>query len=231
MKRVMTILVLLVAASVSPLIFPLAESGRSTMHVLAKFALLPSIAVIGMIWGLLYRRDDPLARPVAVGLAAGGVATIALEAIRLPGYWLGFMPGNLPRLMGVLIFNQFTTGPTLASDIAGWAYHFWNGATFGLIYVLAFGTCRRWTGAIYGVLIGFGFMLSPVVSALGVGFLGLEFSKGFPVTVTLAHAAFGGVLGWLAASWLGFEASPVWDALEVCLARNHYKRDSAQHAL
>jgi hypothetical protein len=36
MKRVMTILALLAAASISPLIFPLAESGRSSMDVLAK---------------------------------------------------------------------------------------------------------------------------------------------------------------------------------------------------
>jgi hypothetical protein len=232
MKRMITILVLLAAASVSPLIFPLAESGRSTMDVLAKLALLPSIAVIGIVLGLLYRRDDPLAKPVAVGLAAGAVATVALEAIRLPGFWLGFMPGNLPRLMGVLLLNQFATGPTLASDIAGWAYHFWNGASFGLIYVLVFGTCRRWVGAVYGVLVGVGFMLSPVVSALGVGFLGLDFSKGFPVTVTLAHAAFGGVLGWLASRWLGFETSPMLDTVEVCLlTRNGRKRDSAQQVL
>lgn len=216
MKRIMTILVLLAAASVSPLIFPLAESGRSTMDVLATFALLPSIAVIGIIWGFLHHRDDPLARYAAVGLAAGAIATIALEAIRLPGFWLGFMPGNVPRLMGVLLLNQFATGPTLASDIAGWVYHFWNGASFGLIYVLVFGTCRRWVGAIYGVLLGLGFMLSPVVSALGVGFLGLEFSKGFPVTVTLAHAAFGAVLGWLAAGRLGFLDSPLLEALAAC---------------
>jgi hypothetical protein len=227
MRRMITIVVLLGAASVSPLIFPLAESGRSTMDTLAKLSLLPSIALIGIVWGFLYHRDDPLARPVAVGLAAGAVATIALEAVRLPGFWLGFMPGNLPRLMGVLLLNQFATGPTLASDIAGWAYHFWNGASFGLIYVLVFGTCRRCAGAIYGVLLGFGFMLSPVVSALGVGFLGLEFSKGFPVTVTLAHAAFGGVLGWLTSRWMGFEISPILETVEVCLARNGHKRDSA----
>jgi hypothetical protein len=232
MKAMMTILLLLAAASVSPLIFPLAESGRSTMDVLAKFALLPSVAVIGVIWQYLRRRDDPLAKHVAVGLAAGAVATIALEAVRLPGFWLGFMPGNLPRLMGVLLLNQFATGPTLTSDVSGWAYHFWNGASFGLIYVLIFGTCRRWVGATYGVLLGLGFMLSPVVAALGVGFLGLEFPKGFPVTVTLAHAAFGTVLGWLSARWLGFEASPVCDVVEVCLAGNHqHKRDSAQQAL
>jgi hypothetical protein len=231
MKRMMAILVLLAAASVSPLIFPLAESGRSTMDVLAKFALLPSIAVIGVVWALLRRNDDPLARQVAVGLTAGTVATIALEAVRLPGFWLGFMPGNLPRLMGVLLLNQFATGPTLTSDIAGWAYHFGNGASFGLIYVLVFGTCRRWAGTVYGVLLGFGFMFSPVVSALGVGFLGLEFSKGFPVTVTLAHAAFGGVLGWLTARWIGFETSPVCDTVDVCLASGAHRRDSARQAL
>ncbi len=231
MKRVMTIFVLLAAASISPLIFPLAESGRSSMNVLAKVALLPSIAVIGIIWGLLRRSNDPLARLVVVGLGAGAVATVALEAIRLPGFWLGFMPGNLPRLMGVLLLDQFATGPTLGSDIAGWTYHFWNGASFGLIYVLAFGTCRRWIGAVYGALLGVGFMLSPVVAALGVGFLGLEFSRGFPVTVTLAHAAFGGALGWLSARGLGFEASPACDAVGVCFDGNARRRDSAQQIL
>lgn len=231
MKRVMTILVLLAAAAISPLIFPVAESGRSSLDVLAKIALLPSIALIGIIWGFLYRRSDPLARLVAVGLGAGAVATLALEAIRLPGFWLGFMPGNLPRLMGVLLLDQFATGPTLRSDVAGWAYHFWNGASFGLIYVLVFGTCRRWVGAVYGVLLGFGFMFSPVVAALGVGFLGLEFSRGFPVTVTLAHVAFGVMLGWLSARWLGFEVSPACDAVGVCLGSDGHGRDSAQQIL
>jgi hypothetical protein len=228
MKRLMMIMLLVAAASVSPLIFPLAESGRGTMDVLAKFGLLPAIVVMGVIWGLLRHADDALARRVAVGLGAGAVATIALEAVRLPGFWLGFMPGNLPRLMGVLLLNQFATGPTIRSDVAGWAYHFWNGASFGLIYVLLFGTCRRWVGALYGVFLGLGFMLSPVVSALGVGFFGLEFSKGFPATVTLAHAAFGTVLGWLTARWLGFESCPLCEVLGVCLAP--HKRDSAQRA-
>lgn len=213
MRRVLIILLLLAAASVAPLIFPIAQSGRSTMDVLAEFALLPAAALLLAIVGVLYASRDPLARISAVGLAAGATGTIALEAIRLPGFWLGFMPGNLPRLMGVLLLNQFMSGPSLTSDIAGWAYHFWNGACFGLIYILTFGTCRRWVGAPFGVLLGFGFMLSPVVSSLGVGFLGLEFSKGFPVTVTVAHAAFGAALGWLCAAWLGFVESPLVDAI------------------
>lgn len=216
MKRALTIMLLLATASASPLIFPIAEAGRSSMDVLAKLALLPSAVILLFAIGLLYRIDHSLARISAAGLAAGAVATIALEAIRLPGFWLDFMPGNLPRLMGVLLLNQFAAGPSLKSDVVGWLYHFWNGASFGLIYVLVFGTCRRWVGAAFGVLLGFGFMLSPVVSALGVGFLGIEFSKGFPVTVTIAHAAFGLSLGWLTSQWLGFVESPLVEAVQAC---------------
>ncbi len=219
MKRTMTILWLLIAALVSPLIFPLAESGRSSMDVLAKVALLPAAALLLITVGLLYRVDESLARTSAVGLATGTIGTVALEAIRLAGFWLGFMPGNLPRLMGVLLLNQFAAGPSLKSDIAGWTYHFWNGASFGLVYVLVFGTRRRWVGAALGVLLGFAFMFSPVVSALGVGFLGLEFSKGFPLTVTVAHVAFGLALGWLAAAWLGFVDSPLLGAVCQCLLK------------
>jgi hypothetical protein len=220
MKRALTILWILTLASVSPLIFPIAESGRSSLDVLAKLALLPSGALLLATVGMLYRVDDSLARISAVGLAAGAIATVALEAIRLPGFWLGFMPGNLPRLMGVLLLNQFSAGPSLRSDIAGWAYHFWNGASFGLIYVLVVGTCRRWVAAAFGVLLGVGFMFSPVVSALGVGFLGLEFSKAFPLTVTLAHAAFGLALGWVAEAWLGFVDGPLVGAIRQCRPKN-----------
>lgn len=59
------------------------------------------------------------------------------------------------------------------------------------------------------MLLGAGFMFSPVVSVLGVGFLGLEFSTGFPLTVTVAHVAFGLALGWLAVARLGFVDSPL----------------------
>ena len=220
MKRLLIVVLLLALASVSPLIFPVAESGRSSMDLLAKFALLPAAGVLLLTLGLLHRKDDPIAKMGLVALAAGAVATLGLEVIRLTGFWLGFMPGNLPRLMGVLLLNQFAVGPSVASDIAGWAYHFWNGACFGLIYVLIFGTCRRWVGTVFGIGIGIGFMLSPVVSALGVGFLGFQFSKAFPITVTLAHAAFGALLGWFTSRWLGFVESPIFCGLRDLLPKN-----------
>jgi len=52
-------------------------------------------------------------------------------------------------------------------------------------------------GLIYGILIGIGFIMSPVVLALGIGHLGVDFGVGFPITVILAHVAFGLLLGWI----------------------------------
>jgi hypothetical protein len=52
-------------------------------------------------------------------------------------------------------------------------------------------------GIIYAQLIAAGFMMSPAVVAMGVGHFGVNFGWGFPLTVTLAHLAFGSLLGWV----------------------------------
>ncbi len=106
------------------------------------------------------------------------------------------MPGDLPRLMGVVMLNQFASGPDSLSDLAGWSYHFWNGAAFGIIFSLFIGKPKIWYGAIYGFLIGVGFMVTPVVKSLGIGLFGFEFKDGFQfaLTVTIAHIAFGSLL-------------------------------------
>jgi hypothetical protein len=119
------------------------------------------------------------------------------------------MPGDLPELKGVLLLDRFTLGPSAASNLAGWAYHFWNGAAFGIIFVLLIGTKRVWMAVLYGLALGVAFMLSPVVKSLGVGYFGWDFSVGFPVVVSLAHAAFGLGLEWLGRRFQGPESSPV----------------------
>lgn len=201
------------AAAVGPNIFPAAEAGYGELNVFAINLLLPAIVVLAIVVALSRKWQPNVARSIAWGAFAGALATIPLEAIRIPGYLLGFMPGNLPRLMGVLLLNRFALGPSTASDIAGWAYHFWNGASFGIIYVLIFGAARRWVGVLYGIAIGVGFMLSPVVVALGVGKFGLQFSDWFSVTVLTAHTAFGFTLAVLAKRFLDSERGPLWAAL------------------
>jgi len=213
LRKLFFISLTLLAAAVGPLIFPAVEAGRGNLKIFATRLLLPAIAILVAVTLLSRKWEQAIARSVVWGVLAGVLATIPLEAIRVSGYLLGFMPGNLPRLMGVLLLDRFALGPSTASDIAGWAYHFWNGASFGIIYVLFVGAARRWAGALYGIAVGLGFMLSPVVIALGVGYFGLQFSAWFPVTVLTAHIAFGLALGFLAKRFLDSQRSAVWSVL------------------
>ncbi|MEO8416513.1 MAG: hypothetical protein ABI472_22810, partial [Ginsengibacter sp.] len=129
--------------------------------------------------------------------------TVALEIFRESGFRLGTMPGDLPRLMGVLMLNQFASGPGISSDLAGWSYHFWNGAAFGLIFSLLAGQGKIWYGLVYGLVIGMVFMISPVVKSLGIGLFGVDFKNGyeFAITVIIAHIAFGIALAFLLSKW------------------------------
>ena len=147
MKHVMLNALVLGLAAVGPNIFPAALAGHSTMPVLATRLLLPSIVVLFVLVVAVRGSEPELSRGTLLGATAGAIATFALEIVRLIGFHFDYMPGNLPRLMGVLLLDRFAAGPSFASDIAGWTYHFWNGAAFGIIYALAFGTRRRWVGA------------------------------------------------------------------------------------
>lgn len=130
-------------ASVTPNIFPAAEATYDSMSTLAKYWLIPSIIGLAVIALLARKRNPLISRPIAWGALSGGTAATAPESAQITGFHLGYMPGSLPKLMGVLLLNRFMLGPNLASDIAGWGYHFWNRAAFGIIFVLFVGTKRR----------------------------------------------------------------------------------------
>lgn len=198
-------LVLVLVASAGPLAFPLSQMGYASLHRLALVLVLPSAAVLWIAWLVLEKRGShELAGTLAQGAAAGAAATLALEAVRYTGFRLGFMPGNLPELMGVLLMDRFALGPSTASSLAGFAYHFWNGASFGVIFALLAGGFSRALAIPYGLGIGLGFLVSPVVQALGVGLLGKDFGWRFAATVLSAHAAYGVALGWFLAHRRGF---------------------------
>ena len=99
--------------------------------------------------------------------------------------------------MGVLLLDRFALGPSLMSDVAGFAYHFWNGASCGMIFTLLLGVSSVRLALGYGLAIGVGFMTSPVVLSLGIGYFGRDFGWPFATTVLLAHAAFGVALGYV----------------------------------
>lgn len=200
-KKLILAIVMLFLAAISPNLFPYAESGAADLSSLALKYLIPSAVLIFIIIGISsLMKYKNLTRQIANGMVAGLVATITLEVIREIGYQaLGWMPGDLPKLMGVLLLNRFADGPDVWSNIAGWAYHFWNGACFGIIFTLLLGSPKILWGAVYGVILGIGFMVSPVTRSLGIGAFGFQFNDGyqFLITVTVAHVAYGALLGFL----------------------------------
>jgi hypothetical protein len=191
--------VLLVAlASMAPIAFPLSQMGIASLFVLAKVLVLPAALMLLILVVVLSQSSArDLTRLVVTGCLAGLAATVALEVVRYTGFKLGYMPGNLPRLMGVLLLDRFAIGPSTGSDVAGFTYHFWNGACFGAIFALLGASLSRSWAILYGLAIGLGFLVSPVVQALGVGLFGKDFGWHFAATVLLAHAAFGSALALL----------------------------------
>ena len=191
----MTRMFIVLLASAGPLAFPAAQLGYASLHDLAFLTVMPSMLALATMWLVARRRRPALARAISRGAISGAVATLALDAVRYTGFRLGFMPGNLPQLMGVLLLDRFALGPSTASDLAGFAYHFWNGAAFGIMFVAVAPVALALWPMAYGVAIGVGFLVSPVVQSLGVGLFGREFGWQFAATVLTAHAAFGIALG------------------------------------
>lgn len=190
------------AAAVSPNIFPAAQAGLARMSVLAMRLLVPSVVLLVAVAVIAVRRGHrALVRRMAAGAACGALATIGLEAVRLPSFHFGGMPGNLPRLLGVLLLDRFMLGPSVLSDVLGYAYHFWNGACFGLIFAVLFGKSSwRWT-SVYGLALGLGFLAGPATRAMGVGFLGLQMPT-MTATVVAAHLVYGLLLGLCLGRWI-----------------------------
>src|SRR5258708_27487584 len=111
---------LIALAAIAPTAFPASQAGYSTLHDLAFSAILPAAALLGVAWASL--RNSPfneLALSIRNGALAGALATIALEAVRYSGFRMGFMPGNLPELMGVLLLDRFALGPNAPSTLGG----------------------------------------------------------------------------------------------------------------
>jgi multisubunit Na+/H+ antiporter MnhF subunit len=195
-------LFVLAMAAISPNLWPAASAGYGGMPFFAKWLLVPSIIIILIIFGVAwFRHHVRLFHRMLVGGVVGFIGTIGLEIIRQIGFHLGWMPGDMPRLLGVLITHRFMLGPSTLSDILGYAYHFWNGICFGFIFSLIVGRKPFYWGIIYALLIGTGFLLSPSVQSMGIGFMGTGL-PGMIETVYVAHLVYGSVMGYLDHKWL-----------------------------
>jgi len=185
-------------------------------------AIIPSVIIIFII-GILSRSKFPrLSNRLFVGMSAGAIASLALEAIRIPGYMFAkWMPmDSMISLPGLLLTEKITalsevkqvimrsgvpmnlyTAP-MDAFLAGGLWHFWNGATFGIIYALLLGKGKWWYGLIWAVIIEMVMMMAPYLIIMK-GPFGVEHMDGYNIFVLtlIAHLVFGAVLGIIVQKW------------------------------
>jgi hypothetical protein len=189
--------------------------GLCPMRIFTMAVFLPAMAVLGVLAGFdLARGTGQLGRAVVIGACAGLAAAVAYDVFRLPfvyarqwGIASVIPPLNLFKVFpafGAMMLNQPLQQTTYSAGVSflGWAYHFSNGLTIGVMYLalIADAKQRHWAWAVLvAVGLEIGMLLTPYPRVFGI-----------PVTarfvgVTLAaHAVFGVCLG------LGARALSQW---------------------
>lgn len=146
-------------------------------------------------------------------LLSGFVATLALSTLLSTSQGLGITRMNLPYLIGT-----FVTSKREKARFYGFMIHLVNGLAFSILYVLIF-QARDMANWWFGLLLGLGqalFVLTVGMSLMpGIhprmaseqhgpnanrqleppGFMALHYGVQTPVSVLLAHAAFGAIIG------------------------------------
>ena len=144
---------------------------------------------------------------------SGFIATLALSTLLSTSHGLGLTRMNLPYLLGTII-----TPDRDKARIYGFLGHFLNGWLFSFFYVYIF-EARHMVNWWFGLLLGLAqalFILTVVMSLLPSlhprmatehkgptsrrqleppGFMALNYGYQTPLSVFIAHAAFGAILG------------------------------------
>lgn len=129
-------------ASVSGLAIVLHAAGWLPMYFLVNLLAAPSLLLLLILSGIAYRVEDRLFLDrLATGAWAGLVATLCYDLIRYL-IWAGGIVSYNP-FVSHPIFGRLITGypeETAMALLVGWAYHFWNGIGFGIMYTLVAGS-------------------------------------------------------------------------------------------
>lgn len=192
--------------------------------LLPSTALLYGIAILDRTRG-----GRRLWRAVILGTIAGLCGAIAYDAFRLPfvysdAWGLGRI--GIPQMplfkvfprFGALILGQSIDQPSysLIAQLTGWAYHFSNGATFGVMFAAMYESAREaavgdsaaaakaWKSIAYATSMAVGIELCLLASPY-TSFFGIPLTMSFVVVTIMAHLIFGVGLGayfaWFAEKW------------------------------
>ena len=146
-------------------------------------------------------------------LLSGFIATLALSTLLATSQGFGITRMNLPYLLGT-----FVTPRRQRAKVYGFLIHLVNGWLFSIFYVLIFEarhTATWWLGALIGLahallILTLGMSLMPGLHPRMAseqhglnsnrqleppGFMALNYGIRTPISVFVAHAAFGAILG------------------------------------
>ena len=217
----LTILIIILSgASASLLLLP--PLGIIPYATFRDVAIIPSVIIIFAI-GILSRSKFPrLTSRLFKGMVAGTIATFGLEAIRIPAYmftkWIPM--DSMISIPALLLTEKITTLSEVKQIImqsgvpmnlyhapmdiflVGGLWHFWNGATFGIIYALLIGKGKWWYGMVWAVVIEMVMMVAPYLIIMK-GVFGVEHMDGYNIFVItlIAHLVFGAILGIIVQKW------------------------------
>ncbi len=201
--------------------------GLCDMRTFFYFILLPATIALYAI-ALLDRAkgDGRLFRAVLIGTLAGLFGAVAYDIFRLPfvfsDAW-GMGKIGIPQMplfkvfprFGALILGEPKEQPTYstAAHLLGWAYHFSNGATFGVMFTAmyvgareAIGAfqVRQWKPVLWASLMAVGIEICLLLSPY-TKFFTIKLTPRFVVVTLIAHIIFGIGLGlyygWHARRW------------------------------
>jgi hypothetical protein len=195
----------------------LSNGAALVLHIVQAVPLPPLLLVL---WGgalvaiaVSFVRADPevrgdLRRTFVIGVVAGLIATIAYDVSKAllsqldPSPW---NPFEATRIFGLILLGDGVDDTVLR--LTGWAFHFSNGATFGMSFAFVFGGAAV-RSVLLGVLLGaaWGVGLETFQLTLYPGWLGIPAGNGalaeFQQVSFLGHLVFGSVLGLLVRRWL-----------------------------
>lgn len=165
----------------------------------------PSLAALAVWAAIDWRGSRRIARPVLLGVAGGLIAAFSYDLFRLPfvfsrqwGLAEIVPPLNLFKVFpafGAMILGQPYPQETysLSAHLLGWAYHFSNAFTFGIMYLALVGnpSRRHWAWAVVmAVGIEIAMLVTPYTRAFGI-----PVTPVFVAATLAAHLIFGVALG------------------------------------
>jgi hypothetical protein len=166
-------------------------AGWLPMYFLINVLGAPSLALLLALGALAYRIEQYVfLNRLVWGAVAGLGATLAYDLIRLGLLTAGlihFNPFLSHPAFGRLITGLAETTPTAIE--VGWAYHFWNGIGFGIMYALVAGR-SHW---LYGL--GWAAVLEIAWLTALPSVLSLHLNGEYLAASAIGHGAYGVVLG------------------------------------